>query len=155
MSTVKLIVLLGLGILLKACQSEPSVSTDLVNIPGSAEGSANVKLPVITFKEAVFDFGSVAEGEVIRHVVEFENTGDAPLILSTIETSCGCTVAKNWPREPLSPGDEGSFSVEFDTNRRPGLQSKTVTVLANTVPARNEVKIKGTVVGPDTSSENL
>lgn len=154
MSGLKFIAFVAVAALFTGCQSETNVSTDLVNIPGSADDASDVKLPVITFTEAVVDFGSIAEGEIIKHEFRFENTGDAPLILSTIETSCGCTVAKNWPKAPLAPGEEGSFSVEFDTNRRPGFQSKTITVLANTVPARNEVKIQGTVVGPTNPAEN-
>ena len=154
MRTTTTCILLALTILLAACGAKPEVGTDLVNIPGSASGEVSDKLPVMTFKESLVDFGSVAEGEVIEHVFTFENTGKAPLILTTIETTCGCTVAKNWPKEPLSPGERGSFTVEFDTNRRPGFQNKTITVLANTTPARNEVKIQGTVMGPGSQTDN-
>lgn len=147
-------IVLALAIFLGACGANPEVSTDLVNIPGSASGEVSDKIPVMTFKESLLDFGSVAEGEVIEHLFTFENTGNAPLILTTIETTCGCTVAKNWTKEPIAPGDRGSFSVEFDTNRRPGFQNKTITVLANTAPARNEVKIQGTVMGPNTQTDN-
>ena len=154
MRTTSTCILVALTFLLAACGAKPEVSTDLVNIPGSASGEASGKQPVMTFDESLVDFGNVAEGEIIEHVFTFENTGNAPLILTTIETTCGCTVAKNWPKEPLAPGDQGSFTVEFDTNRRPGFQNKTITVLANTAPARNEVKIQGTVVGPGSQTDN-
>jgi hypothetical protein len=132
-----------------ACQQSNEVTTDLVNIPGSASGETDAeKWPIITFDNPEFDFGKIAEGELVKHTFGFTNTGKAPLILANVEPSCGCTAMRDWPKEPIHPGQKGSISIEFDSNKRPGFQRKSITVLANTVPARNLIWFQGEVVGP-------
>lgn len=132
-----------------SCETENNeVTTDMLHFPGTAgEASEAQDLPSIEFTEAVFDFGKVAEGEVVKHAFEFKNTGDSPLVLSKVEASCGCTVARDWPKDPILPGKKGKIMVEFDSAKRPGFQKKTITVLANTVPSRNIIEIQGEVVG--------
>ena len=39
-------------------------------------------------------FGRVRDGEVVRHVFRLENTDDAPIGITKITPSCGCTVPK-------------------------------------------------------------
>lgn len=141
------LILLLASIVLLGCGDQPGVTTDLVNIPGSSDDPR--KLPVITFTEAEYNFGTIAEGELVKHTFTFKNTGKAPLILSKVEPSCGCTAMRDWPREPIPPGKGGSISIEFDSSNRPGFQRKSITVLANTVPTRNVIHFQGDVLGPE------
>ncbi len=134
---------------LVACNDTEEVSTDMLHFPGSAgESDSKGRFPEITFEEELFDFGSIAEGELVKHTFKFKNTGKAPLILSKVEPSCGCTAMRGWPKEPIPPGKGGEISIEFDSTKRPGFQKKSITVLANTVPARNVVHFQGEVIGP-------
>lgn len=145
--------LFGICMLLttSSCQNTPEeVNTDMIHFPSSASGEGEeVNLPLIQFDNSSFDFGSIAEGEVITHAFAFTNSGKAPLVISKVEGTCGCTVMRDWPKAPIAPGDKGEIVVEFNSNKRPGKQKKTITVLANTVPATNLISIEGTVVGPD------
>ncbi|SDH07200.1 Protein of unknown function [Psychroflexus sediminis] len=59
--------------------------------------------PVMEFDEAMHDFGTVEEGEVVEHTFVFTNTGDAPLIVSDANASCGCTVP-TWTEGAIAPG---------------------------------------------------
>lgn len=140
-----------LCVALLACNSNDEVSTDMIHFPKSAGDAEDTRLrPEITFKESTFVFGKIAQGEVIRHNFSLKNTGKAPLIISTIEPSCGCTVMRDWPREPIAPGKSATIEVEFDSSRQnPGFQKKSITVLANTVPARNVIHLEGEVLGPE------
>jgi hypothetical protein len=99
---------------------------------------------VMTFEQTDFDFGSVKEGEKVKHTYKFKNTGSEPLIISSAKGSCGCTVPK-WPSEPIAPGATGVIDVEFDSKGKPGKQTKRVTVNANTVPAQTFLNISGNV----------
>lgn len=99
---------------------------------------------VMAFEETDFDFGSVKEGEKVKHTYKFKNTGSEPLIISSAKGSCGCTVPK-WPSEPIAPGASGVIDVEFDSKGKPGKQTKRVTVNANTVPAQSFLNISGNV----------
>lgn len=131
---------------LLSCDNGPtSVETDMINIPDPSASAQN--LPEILFEESTFDFGTIAEGEFVKHTFEFENTGDAPLVLTNVSSTCGCTVMKDWPKEPIAPGDEGNIVVEFNSENRQGVQNKTITVVANTYPAKTPITLTGTVVG--------
>ena len=98
----------------------------------------------IAFEHTDFDFGTVDNGEKVKHSYKFKNTGNEPLIISSAKGSCGCTVPK-WPSEPIAPGGTGQIDVEFDSKGKPGKQTKRVTVTANTVPAQTFLNITGTV----------
>lgn len=98
----------------------------------------------MTFEHNDFDFGTVKEGEKVKHTYKFKNTGSEPLIISSAKGSCGCTVPK-WPSEPIPPGGSGQIDVEFDSKGKPGKQTKRVTVNANTVPAQTLLNISGNV----------
>lgn len=102
------------------------------------------KLPVFSFEEESFDFGTIQEGEVAVHDFTFTNTGDAPLVISAANGSCGCTVPE-YPRTPIAPGATGVIHVSFDSNKRAGNQEKTVTLTANTVPNVHVLKITAVV----------
>lgn len=111
----------------------------------------NAALPKFSFNEESHDFGTIQEGTVAKHDFEFTNTGDAPLIISNASGSCGCTVPQ-WPREPIAPGETGIIHVEFNSNSRPGNQSKTVTLNANTVPNKKVLRISA-LVNPKPKTE--
>ena len=78
----------------------------------------------MSFEHNDFDFGSVKEGEKVKHTYKFKNTGSEPLIISSAKGSCGCTVPK-WPSEPIAPGASGVIDVEFDSKGKPGKQTKS------------------------------
>ncbi len=73
--------------------------------------------------------------------------GDTVAFLD-VHGSCGCTVARDWPKHPVKPGEEGSISVTFDTDKRSGHQEKLVTVVANTWPASTALFLHGEVIAP-------
>jgi len=133
---------------LNSCkESNDSISPDVIYFP-DADNVDMDKLPILTFQDTLFEFGTVLEGEIINTVYRFENTGKVPLILTRVEPSCGCTIANDWPREPIKPGDEGSINITFDTNQRIGIQNKSITVIANTYPSSTILYLQGSIIGP-------
>lgn len=101
-------------------------------------------LPTFAFAEDNHDFGKINEGDVVEHIFSFENTGDAPLIISNAKGSCGCTVPE-WPKEPIAVGEKGEIKVKFNSRKKPGIQNKTVTITANTFPKQTRLRIKADV----------
>ena len=77
-------------------------------------------------------------------VFVFKNTGEAPLIISKVKTSCGCT-ASDWPQEPVMPGDEGRIKVSFNTKGNPGKQTKTITIHSNVKEITTTLKVHAMV----------
>jgi len=98
----------------------------------------------IEFTETQYDFGTILQGEIVRHVYTFTNTGEEPLLLSNVRGSCGCTVPR-WPVERIAPGETASITVEFDSKGKKGRQSKKVTLTGNTDPAQTFVYLNGEV----------
>lgn len=98
----------------------------------------------IEFKSEVIDYGEIAKGSDGVRVFEFTNTGNIPLVITRVNSSCGCTIPKR-PEEPIAPGESGEIEVEYDT-QRVGPIRKTITVYSNAdVPAKS-IKIKGRVL---------
>jgi hypothetical protein len=95
--------------------------------------------------DTTFDFGKVAEGEIVTYNYRFVNTGKKPLIVTNASASCGCTVPEK-PEKPIEPGDTGFIKVKFDSNKRVGMAHKTVTVSSNAEPAFPELLLKGEVI---------
>ena len=113
--------------------------------------NAQEKIAKIDFKTDTIDYGTVEKGANGVRVFEFTNTGDAPLIVSKVSSSCGCTVPK-WSKDPILPGKTGEIQVKYDTNRVNPIR-KTITVISNADTPTVALKIKGLVV--DSSKENV
>ena len=102
--------------------------------------------PVITFEKTEHDFGKINEdGGRVSVVFEFKNEGMAPLVLSNVRASCGCTTP-TWTKEPVEPGQVGSITVTYNPNGRPGRFQKTVTITSNATEPTVKVYIKGEVI---------
>ena len=104
-------------------------------------------LPVITFDKESHDFGKVTQGEKVTFNFKFKNTGKSDLLITSVNTSCGCT-ASEFPREAIKPGEQRSLRVTFDSQGRKGIQNKTVTVVSNCQPDTKVLRIKAMVVTP-------
>lgn len=102
-------------------------------------------LPVVQFGSLEHDFGTIKEGDVVEHTFTFKNTGEAPLIIQTAQPSCGCT-APDWSKEPIPVGGTGFVKAKFDSNGKPNLQNKTITVTANTWPKQTVLRFKAMVL---------
>ena len=102
--------------------------------------------PVITFEKTEHDFGKINEGDGRVSVdFVFKNEGMAPLVLSNVRASCGCTTP-SWTKEPVEPGQSGTITVTYNPNGRPGRFQKTVTITSNASEPTKKVYIKGEVI---------
>src|SRR6056297_191444 len=97
----------------------------------------------IEFKTETVDYGQISKGADGIRVFEFTNTGSAPLIISNVRSSCGCTIPKK-PEDPIMPGKTGEIQVKYDTNRV-GPIRKAITVTSNADTPTKILKIKGEV----------
>lgn len=107
--------------------------------------------PQIKFIKQVHDYGTVAYAGDGYCSFEFKNIGNAPLIISKANKSCGCTVPE-WPKEPILPGETGMIKVKYDT-KRPGAINKSVTIISNAINSPSKIiRIKGNVLPKPTST---
>lgn len=111
---------------------------------------AQEKMAKIEFEKTTIDYGTIEKGADGVRVFKFKNTGDAPLIISNVKSSCGCTIPKK-PNKPIMPGDTGEIEVKYDTKRVMPIR-KTITVLSNAQTPTVALKIKGNVIDPSKQS---
>ncbi len=104
----------------------------------------------IEFKSETIDYGEIKKGSDGVRVFEFTNTGNVPLVIANVTSSCGCTIPKK-PEDPIQPGETGEIQVKYNT-KLVGPIRKTVTVYSNAYESPKSLKIKGRVIEEDNSS---
>ena len=133
------------------------ISTDMIHVPATAstQQSKQQSFPHIQFTDTMIDLGNLVEGQSARAVYAFKNTGNAPLVIADVSTSCGCTVARDWPRDPIERGDERFIEVTFDSRKRVGNNEKSVFVVTNATPSTTELTLKAWVIGPESDPASI
>ncbi len=94
------------------------------------------------------DYGTVAYNSDGRREFVFTNNGNKPLIITNVQSTCGCTVP-TYPKEPIAPGAKGVIGVKYDTSRAGQAFTKTVTLTTNAVEPSRTLTIKGNVLAAD------
>lgn len=112
--------------------------------------NAQDKVAKIEFESETIDYGTIEKGADGLRIFKFKNSGSAPLIITKVKSSCGCTVPKK-PEEPIMPGMTGEIEVKYDTNRVMPIR-KTITVTSNAETPTIALKIKGLVVDSNKAS---
>jgi hypothetical protein len=89
------------------------------------------------------DFGELQAGVPAVHYFYFKNTGDSPLQVETVRTTCGCT-ASDWPQEPVLPGQSAAIRIEYDAAKSGRFQKK-ISVFFYELPRAEKLWIRGLV----------
>ncbi len=97
-------------------------------------------VPRIEVSLSEWNFGQAWQGQPLKQEVTVKNAGTAPLEISEVSSSCGCTVPTK-PKSPLAPGESSTMTISYDSAKRPGQANQTVTLVTND-PARHSVPIK-------------
>lgn len=131
---------------LVSCETKESkLDTNLVNNPSSADGVIKGNnVPAIKFETTEHDFGKILQGEQVSYTFKFKNVGDAPLIITSIEKTCGCT-SPDFSNKPIKPGESGKITITYDSKGHKGFQNKRLIVKANTNPSETILRIKAQV----------
>jgi hypothetical protein len=128
--------------------AKENLSTDLVKNPNTASGKITKDiLPIFEFEEEEHDFGRIVEGEKVTYSFKFKNVGKSDLLISHGHASCGCTDLE-YPKTPVKPGETSHVSVTFDSKNRQGINTKTISLVANTQPNEKILKITANIVSP-------
>jgi hypothetical protein len=95
------------------------------------------------WKTTTFDFGKIKKDKPVTHEFTFTNSGKAALVVTSVQASCGCTVAQ-YSKDPIEPGSDGFVKATYNAAKT-GVFTKTVTVNANTPEGVVILTIKGEV----------
>ena len=96
----------------------------------------------LSVKETAFDFGTIPQGKPVYHFFEVTNTGKDPMVISNVQTSCGCTTPE-WSKEPIAPGATSKIRVGYNAAGE-GHFEKYITIMYNQNLSK-QIRIMGTV----------
>lgn len=118
----------------------------LIGIAIFCAATTQAQKPVIKFDKEAYDFGEIKEADgPVTVDFNYQNTGATPLVLHSVQASCGCTTPE-WTRTPIQPNGTGVIKVTFNPENRPGTFSKTITVQSNAQSAVKTLRITGNVL---------
>ncbi|MDH6535516.1 DUF1573 domain-containing protein [Parabacteroides sp. 52] len=122
--------------------AQEAEKVEVVTPPQETEESG----AVIATEEASYDFGDIKEADgKVSHTFEISNKGKAPLVMTRVIASCGCTTPE-WTKEPIAPGKTGTVKITFDPAHRPGPFAKPVSVYSNGKAGSFMLTIRGNVI---------
>jgi hypothetical protein len=103
--------------------------------------------PILTWGKSTHDFGDIQQGDKVETTFRFTNTGTEPLLVTNVTVTCGCTVPKGWPRDPIVAGGKGEIVIAFNSLGKMGKQNKVVTIVSNAVnPEGSQVSFTANVL---------
>lgn len=127
-----------------ATPAAPAATPQAPKKPDYLAKAEGMSQTTVEWSADTYDYGSVATGAKVTHQFRFTNTGDAPLTLTRVKPSCGCTTP-TYTKEEIAPGEDGFIDVAFNTAGKSGVQNKTVTVTGNFAGTNKILRINGEV----------
>lgn len=124
---------------------DEGTKTETEAVATDSLSKAAAQLGKVEFEESAFDFGQVKEGAQVKHTFVLKNTGDAPVILSKVTASCGCTQPE-FSKSPILPGETSDIQVTFNSEGQVGKQQKIITIQSNASNGLTTVQLKGEVL---------
>ena len=137
MKSVKFITLIALSSMIMSFNVLPGMQFSQRNEFTNAESSA------LVWKSEEIDLGKIPQGKPVTVQFDFTNTGKDPVIIASVATSCGCTIA-DYSKKPIPENEKSTITATYNA-ANPGAFTKAITVTFS----NNEIKIlniKGTVI---------
>ncbi|MDB9712303.1 DUF1573 domain-containing protein [Flavobacteriaceae bacterium] len=154
-TSVSFFVAFTIAFILTSCGNDPFSKVESTNVEVASQRDAvSTSFAEMTFDKTSHDFGIINDGQAQETMFSYTNTGDSPLVVTDIKSTCGCTVPQGWSRQPLSPGESSQFTVKFN-GKGSNKVSKTVTVTANTKKGRETVRISAFINNPNSVKQPL
>jgi Protein of unknown function (DUF1573) len=136
------LIILTIIISLAACKSadkktpSPVVNISKEDIEKAKNDSANFTT-IQWIDSTTRNLGKLKKDQEVEITFRFKNSGDKILVIENVSAGCGCTIPEK-PTEPFAPGQEGVIKAKYNGSGQ-GPITKTVTVIANTNPAKEHI----------------
>lgn len=109
-----------------------------------AQTSSETGVAKFDFSEEIHNFGSLKAGEIVSFTFIFKNSGTKTLVISNVDSGCGCTEV-HIPKKEIAPGEEGEIEVVYNSAGEVGKQLKTITLFSNADKPEMQLFIKANV----------
>lgn len=94
------------------------------------------------FEAEMYDFGKIPLNKPSTYIFNFTNIGDTPLIISKVETTCGCAVSE-YTQTPVKKGEKGFVKVTITPTGAALPFNKAITLTSNARTTTKVLYIKG------------
>jgi hypothetical protein len=118
----------------------------------SMAAAAQVKPAEFKFEKETHDFGTIPLNKAATVEFKFTNVGDQPLIISKVETTCGCTVPE-YTQTPVKKGAAGIIKVTYNPGATPLPFVKAITITSNAKTTTKVLYIKGSTAAGNTKND--
>lgn len=115
----------------------------LQHITGNLKKSTDTPKTTVSLLETNKNFGNVPLNENRGHIFKLVNSGNKPLVIHDVTTSCGCTKVE-YNKAPVRPGRTLDLKVIYDAEEK-GFFRKNLTVYCNVKESPLNLVIEGTV----------
>jgi hypothetical protein len=105
--------------------------------------SGETQVTSVSVEQAEMEINGLQVGKKSTGVFKLKNIGNQPLVITRVDTSCGCTVP-GWNKKPVEPGEETEITVEIQPEEQ-GVFHKTVSVYGNVEKGVIPLIVKGEV----------
>lgn len=104
----------------------------------------------IEFTTNVVELGELSRSDDKSYVrVSFLNTGDVPLVVTEVRTSCSCTTIKH-DRKPIAPGEQGVLNITVDPSKAPvGNFFRVLQVYSTAISGVKNITLKAEIKDGD------
>ncbi|MFR9603038.1 MAG: DUF1573 domain-containing protein [Rikenellaceae bacterium] len=127
--------------------------TRILLIIGLLFGYGGAFAQSIKFSEPQWDFGTIKEdGGVVSHIFEFVNSGDKPIVITNVQTTCGCTTPE-YSKRPIVPNATSTIEIKYDPLYRPGSFARDISIYTSADSEPVIVKIRGVATPRERSVE--
>lgn len=116
----------------------------LKQITGKDSPNKNIPKTTAEATKTDIDFGTFDKSETKETSIEIKNSGDNPLVIVDVSTTCGCTAAA-YDKRPAKPGESLRVGIKM-TPKDTGFFDEVITIKYNSMNNQPvKVKIKGNV----------
>ena len=107
-----------------------------------APSDAGTPVTTVSVSSAEADLGTFPWQEPRTCTFTLRNTGDRPLVIHDVTTSCGCLTV-DYPEEPARPGEELTLRAHYRADSR-GTVLKSMQVYCNAQGSPLRLRVTGT-----------
>ena len=110
-------------------------------ITGQTKDSTEVEMTEVSLDEDLLELGTLELGESVKRTVKIRNTGNNPLFITDVITSCDCVKA-NVSASAVQPGKDAEIRIEFKPEEK-GEFFRDVYIYCNTQNSPIGIQIHG------------
>jgi hypothetical protein len=102
------------------------------------------------FETEMHDFGKIPLHQTAVFVFNFTNVGDIPLVITKVESTCGCAVAA-YTQSPIKKGEKGFVKVSMTPTGAALPFNKAITLTSNARTTTKVLYVKGISVAQNSN----